>query len=166
MAKANPYVLLSDGISYCCRGFGIIRKGTADASENQKRLNEYEKEYREYLEYKSRTLIQVNDENIKGLQRELEIAKSRKASLSETRTLEDEIYKERLIRNNKLLGFYSEEVHNIDQNKDKLEQYKDQLNRVYQAIRDEHKEVSIDLNLNGKISKRKSKTQKSYSSKK
>uniref|UniRef100_UPI00319E5B70 hypothetical protein n=2 Tax=Bacteroides TaxID=816 RepID=UPI00319E5B70 len=74
--------------------------------------------------------------------------------LSETRALEDEIYKERLIRNNKLLGFYSEEVRNIDQNKDKLEQYKDQLNRVYQAIRDGYKEVSIDLNLNGEISKK------------
>lgn len=155
VAKANPYVLLAMALVTVVGALALYAKGTADASENQKRLNEYEKEYREYLEYKSRTLIQVNDENIKGLQRELEIAKSRKASLSETRTLEDEIYKERLIRNNKLLGFYSEEVHNIDQNKDKLEQYKDQLNRVYQAIRDEHKEVSIDLNLNGKISKKK-----------
>ena len=155
VAKANPYVLLAMALVTVVGALALYAKGTANASENQKRLNEYEKEYREYLEYKSRTLIQVNDENIKGLQRELEIAKSRKASLSETRTLEDEIYKERLIRNNKLLGFYSEEVHNIDQNKDKLEQYKDQLNRVYQAIRDEHKEVSIDLNLNGKISKKK-----------
>lgn len=154
VAKANPYVLLAMALVTVVGALALYAKGAADASENQKRLNQYEKEYREYLEYKSRTLIQVNDDNIKSLQRELEIAKSRKASLSETRALEDEIYKERLIKNNKLLGFYSEEVHSIDQNKEKLEQYKTQLNKVYQAIRDDYKKVSIDLDLNGKISKK------------
>ena len=69
VAKANPYVLLAMALVTVVGALALYAKGTADASEEQKRLNEYEKEYREYLRYKSRTLIQVNDENIKGLKK-------------------------------------------------------------------------------------------------
>ena len=155
VAKANPYVLLAMALVTVVGALALFAKGSSKAAEEQKKLLEYEEEHRKYLEYRAQLLTSNSDENIKSLQRELEIAKSRKASLSETRALEDEIYKERLIRNNKLIGFYGLEVQNIDKNKEKLEQYKNQLNKVYQAIRDDQKKVEIDLDLNGDISKQK-----------
>lgn len=153
VAKANPYVLLAMALVTVVGALALFAKGSSKAAEEQKKLLEYEEEHRKYLEYRAQLLTNNSDENIKSLQRELAVAKSRKASLSETRELEDKIYQERLIRNNKLIGFYSDEVHNIDNNRKKLEAYHETLNRINSAALTGSKNILIDVELNGKQTK-------------
>lgn len=153
VAKANPYVLLAMALVTVVGALVLFAKGSSKAAEEQKKLLEYEEEHRKYLEYRAQLLTSNSDENIKSLQRELSIAKSRKASLSETRAIEDKIFNERITRNKILTKFYKNEVDNIDNNRKKLEAYQNGLDTVNKEIQKGSKKVLVDFELNGKMRK-------------
>ncbi|KXT53359.1 hypothetical protein [Bacteroides intestinalis] len=151
VANANPYVLLATAILTVVGAFAAFASGASKAADQQKRLNEYEKEYQEYLKSRSEEMTRINEDNIKDYERELSIAKARNASLMETRALEDKIYRERLIIHNKQKGFYKDEVDSLENNRIQLSQYKDVLLQV-QKMASEGK-TKVSLKIDGNISK-------------
>ena len=87
------------------------------------------------------------------LNRELNIAKARNASLSETRKIEDEILSERTKAHNKSVGFYGQELNDLEANRAKLKQLNDMLVQLNNAKARGDKKVYIDVDLDGKIDK-------------
>lgn len=75
------------------------------------------------------------------------------ASLSETRKIEDEILAERIRAHNKSVGFYGEEIDNLEANRAKLKQLQEMLVQVNNAKAQGDKTIKIDVDLDGKIDK-------------
>lgn len=151
VANANPYILLATAILTVVGAFVAFASGTSKAAEQQKRLNDYEKEYQGYLKSRSEEMTRINEDNIKNYERELSIAKARNASLQETRALEDKIYRERIIIHNKQKGFYKTEVDNLENNRIRLSQYKDVLHQVQEMA--SKGKTKVRLKIDGDISK-------------
>ncbi|MFR8207472.1 MAG: hypothetical protein ACLU99_15060 [Alphaproteobacteria bacterium] len=95
----------------------------------------------------------VSNERVAQLNRELNIAKARNASLSETRKIEDEILAERTKAHNKSVGFYGQELNDLEANRAKLKQLNDMLLQLNNAKARGDKKVYIDVDLDGKIDK-------------
>lgn len=151
VANANPYILLATAILTVVGAFVAFASGTSKAAEQQKRLNDYEKEYQGYLKSRSEEMTRINKDNIKDYERELSIAKARNASLQETRALEDKIYRERIIIHNKQKGFYKTEVDNLENNRIRLSQYKDVLHQVQEMA--SKGKTKVRLKIDGDVSK-------------
>ncbi|MFR9164782.1 MAG: hypothetical protein ACLVKO_00625 [Dysgonomonas sp.] len=107
----------------------------------------------DYLETEATEMNRVSNERIAQLNRELNVAKARNASLSETRKIEDEILAERIRAHNKSVGFYGEEIDNLEANRAKLKQLQEMLVQVNNAKAQGDKTIKIDVDLDGKIDK-------------
>ncbi|MFR2069288.1 MAG: hypothetical protein ACLS4S_03490 [Bacteroides nordii] len=153
IANANPYVLLATALVTVVGALTLFSMGTKDAAEKQKRLNEYQKAYSDYLEKENEEMNRVGNERIAQLERELEIAKAQNAGLSVTRKIEDEIYSQRLRNHNKSVGFYSDELRDLELNRYKLEQFRDLLVDLQNSQKYGIKTRYVDVDLDGKIEK-------------
>ena len=150
IANANPYVLLATALVTVVGALTLFSMGTKDAAEKQKRLNEYQKAYSDYLEKESEEMNRTIYERITRLEQELSIAKARNAGLIEIRKIEDEILLLRTKAHNKSVGYYSDELRNLELNRYKLEQFRDLLINLQ---KDDIKTTYIDVDLDGKIEK-------------
>lgn len=73
--------------------------------------------------------------------------------MSETRKIEDEILAERTKAHNKSVGFYGQELDDLEANRAKLKQLNDMLVQLNNAKARGDKKVYIDVDLDGKIDK-------------
>lgn len=153
IASANPYVLLAAALVTVVGALALFVSNANKAAENQQRLNDLQKAWLSYLETEATEMNRVSNERVAQLNRELNIAKARNASLSETRKIEDEILAERTQAHNRSVGFYGQELDNLEANRSKLEQLNDMLVQLNNAKARGDKKVYIDVDLDGKIDK-------------
>ena len=155
VAAVNPYVLLAMALITVVGALVLFSKGADTAAEKQNRLNEIEKAYLESLEIESNRITSVANERTKALENELALAKARNASTKEIQRIEDELATQKNKTHSQLMGFYGAELDQLDQNKEKLYQYRQELTRLQTAKANGSKKVLIDLELNGNVSKQK-----------
>lgn len=153
IAAANPYVLLALALVTVVGALVLFASNTDKSAKNQQKLNEVQKAWLDYLETEATEMNRVSNERVAQLNRELNIAKARNASLSETRKIEDEILAERTKAHNKSVGFYGQELNDLEANRAKLKQLNDMLLQLNNAKARGDKKVYIDVDLDGKIDK-------------
>ena len=153
IASANPYVLLALALVTVVGALVLFASNTDKSAKNQQKLNEAQKVWLDYLETEATEMNRVSNERIAQLNRELNVAKARNASLSETRKIEGEILAERTRAHNKSVGFYGEEIDNLEANRAKLKQLQEMLVQVNNAKAQGDKTIKIDVDLDGKIDK-------------
>ena len=153
IAAANPYVLLALALVTVVGALVLFASNTDKSAKNQQELNEAQKVWLDYLETEATEMNRVSNERVAQLNRELNIAKARNASLSETRKIEDEILAERTKAHNKSVGFYGQELEDLEANRAKLKQLNDMLVQLNNAKARGDKKVYIDVDLDGKIDK-------------
>lgn len=153
IAAANPYVLLALALVTVVGALVLFASNTDKSVKNQQKLNEAQKAWLDYLETEATEMNRVSNERVAQLNRELNIAKARNASLSETRKIEDEILAERTKAHNKSVGFYGQELNDLEANRAKLKQLNDMLLQLNNAKARGDKKVYIDVDLDGKIDK-------------
>lgn len=153
IAAANPYVLLALALVTVVGALVLFASNTDKSAKNQQKLNEAQKAWLDYLETEATEMNRVSNERVAQLNRELNIAKARNASLSETRKIEDEILAERTKAHNKSVGFYGQELNDLEANRAKLKQLNDMLLQLNNAKARGDKKVYIDVDLDGKIDK-------------
>lgn len=153
IAAANPYVLLALALITVVGALVVFASNTDKSAKNQQKLNEAQKVWLDYLETEATEMNRVSNERVAQLNRELNIAKARNASLSETRKIEDEILAERTKAHNKSVGFYGQELDDLEANRAKLKQLNDMLVQLNNAKARGDKKVYIDVDLDGKIDK-------------
>lgn len=153
IAAANPYVLLALALITVVGALVLFASNTDKSAKNQQKLNEAQKVWLDYLETEATEMNRVSNERVAQLNRELNVAKARNASLSETRKIEDEILAERTKAHNKSVGFYGQELNDLEANRAKLKQLNDMLVQLNNAKARGDKKVYIDVDLDGKIDK-------------
>lgn len=153
IAAANPYVLLALALVTVVGALVLFASNTDKSAKNQQKLNEAQKVWLDYLETEATEMNRISNERVAQLNRELNIAKARNASLSETRKIEDEILAERTKAHNKSVGFYGQELNDLEANRAKLKQLNDMLLQLNNAKARGDKKVYIDVDLDGKIDK-------------
>lgn len=153
IAAANPYVLLALALVTVVGALVLFASNTDKSAKNQQKLNEAQKVWLDYLETEATEMNRVSNERVAQLNLELNIAKARNASLSETRKIEDEILSERTKAHNKSVGFYGQELNDLEANRAKLKQLNDMLVQLNNAKARGDKKVYIDVDLDGKIDK-------------
>lgn len=153
IAAANPYVLLALALVTVVGALVLFASNTDKSAKNQQKINETQKVWLDYLETEATEMNRVSNERVAQLNRELNIAKARNASLSETRKIEDEILAERTKAHNKSVGFYGQELDDLEANRAKLKQLNDMLVQLNNAKARGDKKVYIDVDLDGKIDK-------------
>lgn len=153
VASANPYVLLALSLITVVGALAIFASNTDKSAKEQKKLNEAQKAWLDYLEVEATEMNRVSNERVAQLNRELSIAKARNAGLTETRKIEDEILAERTKAHNKSVGFYAQEINDLEANRKKLKELNEQLFLVNQAKARGDKKILIDVDLDGKLDK-------------
>lgn len=153
IAYANPYVLLALALVTVVGALVLFASNTDKSAKNQQKLNEAQKVWLDYLETEATEMNRVSNERVAKLNRELNVAKARNASLSETRKIEDEILEERTKAHNKSVGFYGQELDDLEANLAKLKQLHEMLLQVNTAKARGDSKIRIDVDLDGKIDK-------------
>ena len=153
VAAANPYVLLALALITVVGALALFASNTDKSAKEQKKLNEAQKAWLDYLETEATEMNRVSNERVAQLNRELNIAKARNAGLAETRKIEDEILAERTKAHNKSVGFYGQELDDLEANRLKLQQLNEMLLRVNQAKARGDSKIKMDVDLNGTIDK-------------
>lgn len=153
VAAANPYVLLALALITVVGALALFASNTDKSAKEQKKLNEAQKAWLDYLEVEASEMNRVSNERVAQLNRELNIAKARNASLTETRKIEDEILAERTKAHNKSVGFYGQELNDLEANRQKLKQLNDMLLQVNNAKARGDSKIRIDVDMDGKIDK-------------
>ncbi len=153
VAAANPYVLLALALITVVGALVLFASNTDKSAKEQKKLNEAQKAWLDYLETEATEMNRVSNERVAQLTRELNIAKARNASLTETRKIEDEILAERTKAHNKSVGFYGQELDDLEANRAKLQQLNEMLLEVNQAKAKGDSKIKIDVDLDGKVDK-------------
>lgn len=153
VASANPYVLLAIALVTVVGALVAFTAGTSKAAKSQAELNKEIAAYLDYLDSVAKESVRANNETIQALENELEVAKARKASLSETRAIEDKIYNERVKAHGKLMGFYADELAQEDANRAKLKQLQELLYQLQAAQAAGRNKIRVDVDLDGDIEK-------------
>lgn len=153
IASANPYVLLALALVSVVGALVLFASNTDKSAKNQQKLNEAQKVWLDYLETEATEMNRVSNERVAQLNRELNVAKARNASLSETRKIEDEILEERTKAHYKSVGFYGQELDDLEANRAKLKQLHEMLLQVNTAKARGDSKIKIDVDLDGKIDK-------------
>lgn len=153
VAKANPYVLLAIALVTVVGALVAFTAGTSKAAKEQAKLNKELAAYLDYLDSVAKESVRANNDTIQALENELEVAKARKASLSETRAIEDKIYNERVKSHGKLMGFYADELAKEDANRAKLKQLQELLYQLQAAQAAGRNKIRVDVDLDGDVEK-------------
>lgn len=155
VAAANPYVLLAMALITVVGALLLFSSGAKSASEKQKELNDLQKNYIELLGIESDRLQQQGKDRVEQLEKELSLAKARNASNSEIGKIEAELMAQKKKNHAQMVGFYGQEIDDLDKNREKLIEYKKELIRLKDAKAMGESKVKVDLELNGNITKAK-----------
>lgn len=151
VAAANPYVLLAIALITVVGALVAFAAGANRAAKEQTKLNKALAAQLDYMEQLAASETRANNERIQTLQNELDVAKARNASLSETRALEDEIYNERVKAHDKQMEIYGEQVAGLEANRAKVEQLQKTLLELQQAQAAGKNRLRVDVDLDGKV---------------
>jgi len=151
VAAANPYVLLAIALITVVGALIAFSAGANRAAKEQTKLNKALAAQLDYMEQLAASETRANNERIQTLQNELDVAKARNASISETRKLEDEIYNERVKAHDKQMEIYGEQVAGLEANRAKVEQLQKTLLELQKAQAAGKNRLRIDVDLDGKV---------------
>ena len=151
VAAANPYVLLAIALITVVGALVAFAAGANRAAKEQTKLNKALAAQLDYMEQLAASETRANNERIQTLQNELDVAKARNASISETRALEDEIYNERVKAHDKQMEIYGEQVAGLEANRAKVEQLQKTLLELQQAQAAGKNRLRVDVDLDGKV---------------
>lgn len=151
VAAANPYVLLAIALITVVGALVAFAAGANRAAKEQTKLNKSLAAQLDYMEQLAASETRANNERIQTLQNELDVAKARNASISETRALEDEIYNERVKAHDKQMEIYGEQVAGLEANRAKVEQLQKTLLELQQAQAAGKNRLRVDVDLDGKV---------------
>lgn len=151
VAAANPYVLLAIALITVVGALVAFAAGANRAAKEQTKLNKALAAQLDYMEQLAESETRANNERIQTLQNELDVAKARNASISETRALEDEIYNERVKAHDKQMEIYGEQVAGLEANRAKVEQLQKTLLELQQAQAAGKNRLRVDVDLDGKV---------------
>lgn len=153
VAYANPYVLLAMLLVAVVSALFLFASRTDDAAEKQKKLNEEQKIWLDYLDSERARLDLVSNARVKAMERQLRLLNAQGAETSKIRKLEDDIAHERRLNNARLMGLYHNEIEALEENRTKLAQYYDLLRSVQLAQARGDGKMMLDIDLNGKAEK-------------
>lgn len=151
VAAANPYVLLAIALITVVGALVALAAGSNRAAKEQTKLNKATAAQLDYMEEYAKSATRANNERIQALQNELDVAKARNASLTETRKLEDEIYNERVKAHDRQMDIYKEQVAGLETNRAKLEQLQKTLLQLQQAQAAGKNHLRVDVDLDGNV---------------
>lgn len=151
VAAANPYVLLAIALITVVGALVAFSAGANRAAKEQTKLNKALAAQLDYMEQLAASETRANNERIQTLQNELDVAKARNASISETRALEDEIYNERVKAHDKQMEIYGEQVAGLEANRAKVVQLQKTLLELQQAQAAGKNRLRVDVDLDGKV---------------
>lgn len=151
VAAANPYVLLAIALITVVGALVAFAAGANRAAKEQTKLNKALAAQLDYMEQLAASETRANNERIQALKNELDVAKARNASISETRALEDEIYNERVKAHDKQMEIYGEQVAGLEANRAKVEQLQKTLLELQQAQAAGKNRLRVDVDLDGKV---------------
>ncbi len=151
VAAANPYVLLAIALITVVGALVAFAAGANRAAKEQTKLNKALAAQLDYMEQLAASETRANNERIQTLQNELDVAKARNASISETRALEDKIYNERVKAHDKQMEIYGEQVAGLEANRAKVEQLQKTLLELQQAQAAGKNRLRVDVDLDGKV---------------
>lgn len=150
VAAANPYVLLAVALLTVVGALAAFAAGADKSAKNQKKLNEQEKIHLDQMERTIEVSNRRSQQQENETRRALDLAKAENKSIEETQQLEDKLYTIQKTRNASNRAFYSQEVADVEKNRQKLAQLKDMLDQVNLS---DKKKVKIDVDLDGNIDK-------------
>lgn len=153
VASANPYVLLAIALITVVGALVAFSSSASNGAKSQQKLNEAIAAGIEYQKQLSERTTATSKERVNALTRELEIAKAERASMQETRDLEDKIAQEKTAIHNRNLVIYKSELHALETNRAKLAQLQKDLLKAKQAQASGKSTVTVDVNLDGKVEK-------------
>jgi len=153
VAYANPYVLLAMLLVAVVAALFLFASRTDDAAEKQKKLNEEQKIWLDYLDSERARLDLVSNARVKAMERQLRLLNAQGAETSKIRKIEDDIANERRLNNARLMGLYHNEIEALEENRTKLAQYYDLLRSVQLAQARGDGKMMLDIDLNGKAEK-------------
>lgn len=151
VASANPYVLLALALVAVGAALFAFASNTDNAAEKQKKLNDLQSNYLDTLEDEANRTKNVSNERVAALERQLKILEAQGAKQEEIRKIEDQIAAERRINNARLRGFYAQEIHDLDENKSKVDELRETLRKLEKDKAEGKGKVKIEIN--GKTSK-------------
>ena len=155
VAAANPYVLLAIALVTVVGALLLFANGTDDAAEKQKKLNEAQRAYLDLLQLESERMNKVGTERVQALEKELALAKARNASSAEVGKIEKDLADQKRKNHNMMVGFYGQEIQDLDKNQQKLYEYRKELIRLQNLKGQGKSKVKVDLELNGNVTKEK-----------
>lgn len=149
-AYANPYVLLAMALVALVAALVIFSDNTEDATEAQKKLNEEQRIWLDYLDSEAARLNLVSSARVNALERQLKLLNAQGNKTKEVRKIEDDIYREKVLQNARLLGMYHNEVEALEENRTKLQLYYDMMRSVQLAQARGDSKMYLDIDLSGK----------------
>lgn len=153
VASANPYVLLALALVAVIGALVAFSDSTSDATEEQKKLNDQQSIFLDFLDAEGAKLKLVSDARIAALERQRKLSAVNVGNLKQTRQLEDDIYREKLMQNARLIGLYHREIESLEENRRKLEIYLNMVRDLRLAEARGDNSIELDIDLNGKAEK-------------
>lgn len=133
VAAANPYVLLAIALITVVGALYIFAQNTDVAADSQKKLNDLEARHLDLLKDIADFSARHNKERIRELETELSLASARGKSTSEIRRIEDDLARARMKDHNERVGFYKDEITNLEANNKVLMEQKVLLDAINDA---------------------------------
>lgn len=151
VASANPYVLLALALVAVGAALFAFASNTDNAADKQKKLNDLQSNYLDTLDDGANKTKEVSNERVAALERQLKILEAQGAKQEEIRKVEDQIAAERRRNNAYLRGYYAQEIHDLDENKTKIDELREKLRELQRDKLEGKGKVKIEID--GKTSK-------------
>ena len=151
VAAANPYVLLAMALITVVGALLAFAAGSDKSAKEQSKLNGQIAAGLDYMEEYAKSVTRANNERAAALQRELDIAKARNASVAEQQKIEDAIYNERVAAHDKQMKIYADEIANEDIYRQKLDNLRKTLYELQKAQAAGKNKLSVDVDLDGHV---------------
>lgn len=155
VAAANPYVLLAIALLSVVGALVAFSSGSKRAAKQQKELNDLQNIWLDTLEQVDERQNKESSTRVAELERELNTAKARNASVEETRKIEDEIYNERAKSHAQSVANYQAEIDMLDENNRKLKAAQQQLQDLRKWQAKGYGNWNIGITIDGKKIKQK-----------
>lgn len=155
VAMANPYVLLAMLLVTVVGALFAFSRRTETAAEKQKRLNEEQKTWLEYLETEKTRIETASNLRVKALERQIQLLQSQGGSIKQIQKLEKDVLIEKLAANKQIQDDYKNEIRLLNSNQENLREYYKILRRIKEYQAKGFKNVWVDFDLSGKKVKEK-----------
>lgn len=151
VAAANPYVLIALALIAVIAALVAFIGSTDKSAQTQKELNAQIAVGIDELNQYAEAQKAADDARQKNLQAEVDALTARGAKTNQIRTAEDALAKDRQNNSLRLRAFYADELAGLEDNRKKLLEFEDVLNKIKIAQAKGDTSIKLDIDLDGKI---------------